>query len=281
MKGGPAIPLSVPRRSLEHRSDAIMREQPRGGHAEESQSERATLRELRVLYQAMVDGQGRPIAVGHARSQAHFVNLLTRILDDEPNEVLGMLCLSTKHSVLAYHEISRGTLDGTRVSPRDVFKVALLANAAAIVLGHNHPSGDPTPSASDITMTRRLAQVGRLIGIDVIDHFIVTTGRYASLKEHCQPSHNAPRHDDVHLNNREAASPALGSRQTSASSEMTAPHDVEDTPPISTDEFLTFERMLERLLSVPHSLVAERIEAHRERSASNPRRRGPKKKVRP
>jgi hypothetical protein len=61
---------------------------------------------------------------------------------------------------------------------------------------------------------------------------------------------------------------------------MTASDDARDTPPTSTDELLNFERMLDRLLSVPHSIVAERIDAHRERSASNPRRRGPKPKVR-
>jgi DNA repair protein RadC len=273
----PATPPSV-RHNLERRSEAIVRERPRQGHTQEAHPEQTTLRELRVLYQPKVDGHGRPMVVGHARSQAQFVTLLARILDDEPNEVLGMLCLSTKHSVLAYHEISRGTLDGTRVSPRDVFKVALLANAAAIVLGHNHPSGDPTPSPSDIAMTRRLAHVGRLLGIDVLDHLIVTNGRYISLQEHCQPS-TAARSSGEHFGNRDAE-PHASVSTPATSREMSASDNARDTPPISTDEFLNFERMLDRLLSVPHSVVAERIGAHRERSANNPRRRGPKPKVR-
>jgi DNA repair protein RadC len=277
MNGVSATPLSVQRHSLENRSEAIVREKPRGGHTQETQ----TLRELRVLYQVKVDGQERPMVVGVARSKAEFVKLFTQILDDEPNEVLGMFCLSTKHGVLAYHEISRGTLDGTRVSPRDVFKVALLANAAAIVLGHNHPSGDPTPSASDIAVTRRLAQAGRIIGVDVLDHLIVTNGRYTSLQEHCQPSNTAARTNGEHFANRDAEPHASVPTPAIARREMKASDETRDTPPTSTDEFLKFERMLDRLLSVPHSVVAERIEAHRKRSASNPRRRGPKPKVRP
>jgi len=67
--------------------------------------------------------------------------------------------------------------------PREVFKAALLANAAAIILTHNHPSGDPTPSADDMALTRRLAEAGTLIGVEVLDHIIVGDGRYFSFRE--------------------------------------------------------------------------------------------------
>ena len=106
-----------------------------------------------------------------------------RLLSEEPVEVCGLFCLSARHDVLAYHELSRGTIDGTLVHPREVFKIALLANARAVILAHNHPSGDPTPSADDLALTRRLIAAGELIGIDVLDHVIVTTDQYVSLKE--------------------------------------------------------------------------------------------------
>lgn len=233
------------------------------------------LRELRVLYQARLDGQGRPIVIGHARSQAHFVAVLTKILADEPNEVLGMLCLSTRQHVIACHEISRGSLDGTRASPRDIFKAALLANAAAIVLGHNHPSGDPTPSASDIAMTRRLAQVGRLIGVDVIDHLIVSSGRYASLQEHCRPSTTPLQCDYIRPSISGEESSASVPERADTGDGLTASHNARDNPPLSTDAFLNFERMLEHLLSVPHSIVAEHGDVHQVGSAKHPRRAGP------
>lgn len=94
-----------------------------------------------------------------------------------------MLCLSTKHRVIAYHEVSRGTLDSTLVHPREVFKAALLANAAAIVVSHNHPSGDPSPTIDDLEVTTRLVAAGEVLGIAVLDHIVIGDGRYFSFKE--------------------------------------------------------------------------------------------------
>jgi DNA repair protein RadC len=108
---------------------------------------------------------------------------LVALLQDEPTEVFAILCLTTKYRVIAYHEVSRGTLDSTLVHPREVFKAALLANAAAIIVCHNHPSGDPTPTVEDIEVTRRLAATGQVVGIEVVDHIVVGDGRYYSFKE--------------------------------------------------------------------------------------------------
>jgi DNA repair protein RadC len=105
-------------------------------------------------------------------------------LADEPVEVFGVLCLTTKNDVIGYHEVSRGCLNASVVHPREVFKVAVLENAAAIVLGHNHPSGDPTPSPEDLVLTNRLKDAGVLLGIDVVDHIVVGhDGRYVSFRE--------------------------------------------------------------------------------------------------
>jgi DNA repair protein RadC len=108
-----------------------------------------------------------------------------RLLRDEPVEVCGLFCLSTKQQVLAYHELSRGTLDASMVHPRDVFKIALLANARSVILGHNHPSGNPTPSPEDFALTRRLVGAAEIIGIDLLDHVVVGhDGGYWSFREH-------------------------------------------------------------------------------------------------
>ena len=89
--------------------------------------------------------------------------------------------LDTKHRVLRVVVVSVGSLDHTFMSPREVFRDALLANAAAIVLAHNHPSGDPEPSRDDELVTRRLVRAGELVGVDVLDHLVVAGDRWVSL----------------------------------------------------------------------------------------------------
>jgi DNA repair protein RadC len=89
--------------------------------------------------------------------------------------------VDTKHRLLETTVVSIGSLDHTFMAPREVFRDALLANAAALVLAHNHPSGDPTPSRDDELLTRRLARAGDLVGIDLLDHLVVGGDRWVSL----------------------------------------------------------------------------------------------------
>jgi DNA repair protein RadC len=98
-------------------------------------------------------------------------------------EQLGVVLLDTKHRVLRTAVLTVGTLNSTSVEPRDVFREAALGGAAALVVFHNHPSGDPTPSPDDVEMTRRLVAAGVLMGIDVVDHIILGDVRYCSFKE--------------------------------------------------------------------------------------------------
>jgi DNA repair protein RadC len=142
------------------------------------------LRELTIRYSVKKDADGQAVTLGRrVGTTGECAEALSAVLEDQPSEVFAILCLSTKHRVIAYHEVSRGTLDSTLVHPREVFKAAILANAAAIVLTHNHPSGDPTPSPDDIVLTQRLVQAGAIIGIDVIDHVIIGDGRWVSFLE--------------------------------------------------------------------------------------------------
>lgn len=98
-------------------------------------------------------------------------------------EQFGIVMLDTKHRVIRIKVVSRGSLDATVVHPREVFREATSASAAAIVLFHNHPSGDPTPSPDDLVLTTRMVNAGDIMGIDVVDHLILADQKYFSLVE--------------------------------------------------------------------------------------------------
>lgn len=89
--------------------------------------------------------------------------------------------LDTKHRLLATATVSVGSVDHTFMGPREIYRDALGANAAAFVLAHNHPSGDPEPSRDDERVTRRIGEAGRLLGVDLLDHLIVGGCRWVSL----------------------------------------------------------------------------------------------------
>jgi DNA repair protein RadC len=98
-------------------------------------------------------------------------------------EQFGIMLLDAKHRVMRTSVLAVGTLNSSIVEPRDVFREAAIGGATAIVIFHNHPSGDPTPSPDDVALTRRMMAAGTLLGIDVVDHLILGDVRYASVKE--------------------------------------------------------------------------------------------------
>lgn len=107
-------------------------------------------------------------------------------LGHEAVEVVGVLLLTAKWDVIGYHEACRGGVDLTPCGPREVLRAAMLANAAAIIVCHNHPSGDPTPSPDDQAVSRRLSAAAATLGIDVADFMIVGANpqpRYFSFRE--------------------------------------------------------------------------------------------------
>jgi DNA repair protein RadC len=105
------------------------------------------------------------------------------LFGSRPLEQFGVVLLDTKHRVLRVRIVSTGSVDSTMVHPREVFREAALAQAYGLLLFHNHPSGDPTPSADDVRLTRRLQRAGDVMGIDVVDHVIVADDRYFSFRE--------------------------------------------------------------------------------------------------
>ncbi|MHB8125940.1 MAG: RadC family protein [Desulfitobacteriaceae bacterium] len=124
----------------------------------------------------------RPI-VNSPEDIVHLVMEEMRNLDREHFRVV---TLTTKNHILGISSISVGSLNSSLVHPRECFKEAIRRNANAIILLHNHPSGDPTPSREDIEVTKRLSEGGHLLGIEVLDHIIIGDKRYISLKERGQ-----------------------------------------------------------------------------------------------
>jgi len=105
-------------------------------------------------------------------------------LDKRSEEVFVMATIDVRKKVTGLFEVSTGTLNSSLVTPREVFKRAILQNAAGIVLGHNHPSGNIDASSDDINITKKLVKSGKILGVNVVDHIIVgNDGNYSSMKE--------------------------------------------------------------------------------------------------
>jgi len=116
-------------------------------------------------------------------SPSDVADLVMEQMKSYNREILKLILLNTKNIVIHICDISVGSLNSSIVHPREVFSEAILRHSASIIICHNHPSGDPTPSSEDISITSRLKECGKIIGIDVLDHIIIGDGVYVSLKE--------------------------------------------------------------------------------------------------
>ena len=110
-------------------------------------------------------------------------------LRDVPQEEFHAMLLNTRHRVIREVLVTRGILDASLIHPREVFRVAVGEGAAGVILVHNHPSGDPTPSEEDRAVTRQLCAAGRALGIPVLDHVVIGRAGYASLAGECGGKH--------------------------------------------------------------------------------------------
>jgi DNA repair protein RadC len=104
-------------------------------------------------------------------------------IQDKAKEHFKLIVLNTRNKIIGISNISTGTLNTSLVHPREVFKDAIIKNAASVVLAHNHPSGDTEPSENDLTITKRLVEAGKILGIEVLDHIIITKTGFFSFKE--------------------------------------------------------------------------------------------------
>ncbi len=117
------------------------------------------------------------------RSAARVFHLMAPELAGLECETFHVLILDAKHRLRARELVSQGTLTASLVHPREVFRAAIRLSAAALVVVHNHPSGDPEPSTEDLGATRRLVEAGRLLGIPLLDHVVIGEGRFVSIRE--------------------------------------------------------------------------------------------------
>ena len=119
---------------------------------------------------------------GEALSDPHAAGrYFAQRLRGQPQEVFACLFLDARHRALAFEELYHGTVDGAEVHPREVVRRALAHNAAAVIAGHNHPSGNPEPSAADRAVTARLKQSLALVDVRLLDHFVIGDGAPSSM----------------------------------------------------------------------------------------------------
>jgi DNA repair protein RadC len=127
------------------------------------------LREVRTQYGPTIDTGGR------VRTADQVAALIWGRIGTASREHFAALHLDGRHNPIAYEVISMGTATASLVHPREVFQTACRIGTVALIIAHNHPSGDPTPSAEDLEVTQRIGKAGKILGIHLIDHIIVTT----------------------------------------------------------------------------------------------------------
>jgi DNA repair protein RadC len=116
-------------------------------------------------------------------SPGEVYKIVSEYLEGADREHLVLITLDMKNVINSISTVSIGSINSSIVHPREVFKPAILSNAASIILAHNHPSGDTNPSKEDINITQRIKEGGKLLGIDLLDHLIIGDDNYTSLKE--------------------------------------------------------------------------------------------------
>ncbi len=128
------------------------------------------------VYRVMLVREATIDYYGKLGSSSDAGHLLRRYLAGTDREHFVAVMLDKKNQAIGINTVSIGSLDSSIVHPRELFKPAILSNAAALVLGHNHLSGNPAPSTEDLTITTRLVKAGKILGIQVLDHIIIGSG---------------------------------------------------------------------------------------------------------
>lgn len=146
-----------------------------------SAEDRVIAQALAILEKRLLSRREGDVVLQAPEDVRHFLKLK---LAEREHEVFAVLFLDNRHRVIAFEEMFRGTIDGAAVYPREVVKRSLELNAAALILGHNHPSGDTDPSGADKALTDRLKNALGLVDIRLLDHFIVGEGGLHSFAEH-------------------------------------------------------------------------------------------------
>lgn len=138
---------------------------------------------LRIKQVIQENSEGLEIKT--VRSPSDAAEIAHSFIGDEDREVLFLMCLNTKNQITVVHRCHVGSLNSSIVHPRELFKTAILNNAASIIMAHNHPGFNPQPSPEDVEVTKRISQAGELLGVGLLDSLIVTndSSKYLSMKE--------------------------------------------------------------------------------------------------
>jgi len=147
--------------------------------SKETAAKRVNIVSLRMVKEGSILYDVRRVS-----SPSEAAGLGRKFLEEADREQVIVCCLDTKNQPVSMNVVSLGTINSSLVHPREVFKTAILSNAASIILFHNHPSGDPEPSTEDINISKRIKEVGELVGIAMLDHIIIgSEDSFCSLKE--------------------------------------------------------------------------------------------------
>lgn len=141
------------------------------------------MRHIQVVSLRLVRERSVPYASREIAKSVNVFNLFRELLEDLDREAFWAVYLNIKNQINSLSMISQGTLNCTMVHPREVFKAAVLANAAGVITVHNHPSGDPSPSPEDRAITENLKGAGEMLGIKLLDHIIIGHEKFYSFRD--------------------------------------------------------------------------------------------------
>jgi len=138
-----------------------------------------TIREIEIRF----TGKGRRVAE-RLRTAEDAARFFVKLIAHDARELYVALYLDARNQPIGWRIVSMGTATASLVHPRETFQPAIMLGAVSVILAHNHPSGDPDPSAEDRDVTRRLARAGQILGVTVLDHFVIgAAGRWRSVRE--------------------------------------------------------------------------------------------------
>jgi len=135
-------------------------------------------RETNIKYPELTEMPKKKIT-----SPRDFFDLFLPVFKEEPVEIFIVAWLSTANRIIGFEKVSVGNLNSSIVDPRSVFRSSIVANSASIIVAHNHPSGNPEPSEEDISITKKLVESGKILGVHVFDHLIFVEDTYTSFVE--------------------------------------------------------------------------------------------------
>jgi DNA repair protein RadC len=146
-------------------------------------NEKVRMHRLPIYRVALVRESSQPSMLNRITTPRNVYEIASSYLEGVDREHFVVIMLDTKNQVIGINTVAIGVLASCPIHPREVFKPAILVNAAGVILLHNHPSGDPSPSQDDLLLTSRLREAGEVLGIQVVDHVILGYANYVSLKE--------------------------------------------------------------------------------------------------